>query len=172
MSGRISFFPLEQQKQWSWNECEIKSEYDEAGKRPWNWAPCRFCGAMRWGQARLWLISVSKCSHKASTTSHTTPIISLHIRRPCVSIYEVLFKLWEAASVWACWHLSPCVCQCCQYLIVLWRSSSCHVWMVGGEGPGYMRIISLRWHPAEGDRNASVGAILWPVIVCKVCKIG
>lgn len=23
-----------------------------------------------------------------------------------------------------------------------------------------------------GERNASVGAILWPVIVCKVCKIG
>lgn len=131
------------------SECEIKTEYDEAGKRPWKRAPCLFCGAMRWGQAQYWLISVSKCSQEVSASSHITPIISLPIRHPCVSIYRLLFKLWEGSLVWACWQLPPCVCLCWQSLIVSWRSAVCHVWIVAGEWPERMETISLCWHPAE-----------------------
>lgn len=156
VAGRISssFSRLEQQIQRTWNECEIKSEYDEAGKRLWKWAPCRFCGVTRCGRARFWLISVSKYSHEASVSSHTTPIISLPIRHLCVSICRVLFK-WEVSSVWACWHLSPCLSVLTGFNS-LWRSASCYVWIVRGEELGYARTISLRWHSAEGKSDAGI----------------
>lgn len=115
------------------------------------------------------LISVRKCSQEASASSHTTPIISRPSRHPCVSIYRVLFKLWEGSSVWACWHLSPCVCRCWQSLIVSWRSASCHVRMVGREEPAYMRTIWLCWHPAEGGTGEREECFCWCYSVACNC---
>lgn len=96
------------------------------------------------------LISVRKCSQEASASSHTTPIISPPCRCLCVSIYRVLFKLWEGSSLWACWHLSSHVCRRWQSLIVWWRSFSRHVWRAGRGGMAYIRTILFCSHPAGG----------------------
>lgn len=124
----------------TWNECEIKLEHDEAGKRPWKQAPRR--PARRWDEAgrAASLIGVRKCSQEARASSHTTPIISRPRRHPRVSIFRLLFKLREGlcgASV-----LTP----------LSWRLSALTV---------FNSLLEVRRLPCEESCERRAGAYIW-----------
>lgn len=128
-----------------------------------------FTGWAKWSRAGFPLISVRKCSQEASASSHTTPIISPPCRYLRVSIYRVLFKLWEGSSVSVLTPLFSCLSALTLFnsLVEVILLPCVESWKRrdGIYKNNLVLLTPCRRRP--GERNVPVGAILCSVIVCK-----